>query len=97
MGEVALKSGETKQLITCIIKTINISFTEDDQNKTFHLPEENLHALTTAEELVDFMDFIHYTAEIDLARLNKNHIIREWSYMYNTMLKVFAGWKTGLD
>ena len=59
MGEVALKSGEIKQVITCTIKTINISFTEDDLNKTFQLPEVNLHAPATDEELVDFMDFIH--------------------------------------
>ena len=43
------------------------------------------------------MDLIHYSFEIDLARLNKKYVRREWSFLYDTMLKVFAGRKTGWD
>ena len=43
------------------------------------------------------MDFIPYAAEIDLSRRNKKHVRREWSFMYDIILKVFAGRKTGWD
>ena len=42
------------------------------------------------------MDLIHYSSEIDLARLNKKYV-REWSFLYDTMLKVFVRRKTWWD
>ena len=95
--EVALEICETKQVINCIIKEISISFSEYDINKTFNLLEENINAPATDEKLVDFLDLIHYAAKIDKARLNKKHVRREWSFVYDTMFKLFAGRKTGWD
>ena len=43
------------------------------------------------------MEFIHYEADIDLARLNKKHVRREWSFMFDSILKVFAGRKIRWD
>ena len=97
MEEVAMESGESKQIITCTIKIVCISFTDDDLNKTFNLPEENLSALSIDEEVVDFTEFINYAAEIDLAILNKKHVRREFSFMYDTILKVFVGRNTRWD
>ena len=77
MQEVASESGETKLFITCSIKTVAISFTEDDFNKYFNLPEDNICSLAIDEVLVDFLDLIHYAAEIDLVRLNKKYVMRE--------------------
>ena len=46
---------------------------------------------------MEFMGLIHYDADIDLARLNKNYVIREWRFMFDSMLKVFTGRKTCWD
>ena len=92
-----MESGETRQVVTCSIKIISISFTENDFNKAFTRLEENIFSSATDEALVNFMDLIHYASEIDLSRLNKKHFMREWSFMYDTMLKVFAGIKPGWD
>ena len=71
--------------------------TDEDFNKTFKLPKENVVPPAIDEELVDSMDLIHYASKIDLARLNKKYVRREWSFLYDTMLKVFDGRKTGWD
>ena len=94
--EVALENGESRQVIICNIKTMAMRITEEDFNQVFKIPEDVV-APSTDGELVDFMDLIHYSSEIDLARLNKKFVRREWSFLYDTMLKVFAGRKTGWD
>ena len=43
------------------------------------------------------MDLIHYSSEVDLARLKKKFVRREWSFLYDIILKVFAGRKTRWD
>lgn len=43
------------------------------------------------------MEFIHYTNIVDIARLNKKFVQREWWFMFDTILKVFTSKKTGCD
>ena len=87
--EIALESSESRQVIICNIKSIAMRIAEEDFNQTFKIPEEVV-APSTYEELMDFMDLIHYLSEIDLARLNKKFVRKEWRTLYDTMLKVFV-------
>ena len=92
--EVALESGEIKLRVTCIIKDVTILFSDEYFNKPLKLLEKNLHPVATEQELVEFMELFHYEVDIDLARLNKKYVRREWSFMFDSILKVFAGRKT---
>ena len=83
--EVALESGESKTIITYNIKNVSVSFNEDDVNKAFQLLEKNLSAPTTDEELIEFLDLIHYTLDINIKMFNKKHVRRECSFMYDSM------------
>ena len=66
-----MESGDTKLRVTCTIKDVTIIFSDEDFNKSLELPEEKLHLVATKQELVEFMELIHYEADIDLARLKK--------------------------
>ena len=95
--EVALDSGDSKLRVTCTIKDVSITFSDEDFNQALELLEENLHPVATEQELVEFTKLIHYEANIDLEILNKKHVKKEWSFMFESMLKVFAGRKTSWD
>ena len=41
--EVALESGDSMLRVTCTIKDVSITFSDEDFNKALELPEENLH------------------------------------------------------
>lgn len=92
--DVALVNGEENTIIACTIGTIFMYFDDMDINKALTLLEKNFQEPTTDAKLVDFLDFIHYFT-IDLTRLNKKFMHRELSYVFDTMLKVFTGRKTG--
>ena len=81
--EVALEIAETKFMVTCTIKNVIIISSDEDFNKSLELPEENLYHVAIEQELVEFMELIHYEVDIDLAILNKKHVIREWSFIFD--------------
>ncbi|KAL8115927.1 hypothetical protein AgCh_022428 [Apium graveolens] len=49
------------------------------------------------QELAKFMDFINYSEKIDLARLNKKYMRREWSLVFDFIIRAFTCRKTIYD
>lgn len=63
-------------------------------NKTLDLPHENLNV---EAELYDFFDLIHYEDKVKLGKIIKKHIRREWSFIFDTILRVLTCRNTGFD
>ena len=53
--------------------------------------------MPTQQELAEFMDFINYSERINLASLKKKHLRREWSFLFDSIVRVFTCRKTGYD
>ncbi|KAK1370292.1 hypothetical protein POM88_036384 [Heracleum sosnowskyi] len=81
--DIALGDGKTKLLITCEIKRTHIIFYATDVNKALQITEmddteEHFDREATDDELIMFLDFIHYTTTIDVGHIFKKNIKKEW-------------------
>ncbi|MGI4673430.1 hypothetical protein ACR2XN_28605 [Klebsiella pneumoniae] len=95
--EIALDNGETKIMVTCAIGGTSVSFDEMDVNKALGLAYENFDKEASEEQLRDFLEFIHYSSTLELGKINKKFIRKEWSFVYDTIIRVFSCRKTGFD
>ena len=91
------EDGTTNQVVSCTIKTVSITFNSADVNKALGLPNEGLVSPLSDDEIRTFLTFTNYNDKVDLARLNKKHLRREWSFMFDTIIRVFTCRKTGWD
>ena len=83
--------------VSCLIGGKHLHFGEREINQTFDLKTENHDAVTTDDQMVEFLEFIHYAAAIDMGKLNKKNVRREWSFLFDALQKVFLCRKTGCD
>lgn len=93
---IALVDWVTKPVINYKIKDVVIGFDASDINKALELLEDFAEEATNAQ-LTEFADFINYADTIDLVKINKKHVRKEWSFVYDTVLRVLVGQKTGFD
>ena len=91
------ENGTTDQVVSCTIKTVSITFNSADVNEALGLPNEGLVSPPSDDEIRTFLTFINYNDKVDLARLNKKHLRREWSFMFDTIKRVFICRKIGWD
>lgn len=76
-------------VVSCKIKNVDVVFDAMDMNNALGLATKDFVDVPTSQEITDFMDFINYDDTIDLARINKKHLRREWSFLFDTVLKSF--------
>lgn len=76
-------------VVSCKIKNVDVVFDAMDMNNALGLPTKDFVDVPTSQEITDFMDFINYDDTIDLARITKKHLRREWSFLFDTVLKSF--------
>ena len=81
----ALDDGSTKIEINCTIGERAFSFCTEEINKALNLPTTEFNAEATDEEMVEFLDFIHYEDTINLGKLNKKNVRREWSFLFDAL------------
>ena len=81
----ALDDGSTKIEINCSIGEKAFSFGADEINRALNLPTAEFNAEATYEEMVEFLDFIHYEDTINLGKLNKKNVRREWSFLFDAL------------
>ncbi|KAK1389794.1 hypothetical protein POM88_017972 [Heracleum sosnowskyi] len=95
---VMAKEDETSFLeIHCTVGGKELQFGEKEVNETFGFKTENHDAEANDQEMVDFMTLIKYADTIEMAKLNKKNVRREWSYLFDALQKVFMCRKTGWD
>lgn len=94
---VSLESAITSYIIYCKIQNKEITITTEDMNQARGLQQEAYDILATNAELEEFFDFIHYSDVINLGKLNKKNLRKEWSYVFATLLQVFTARKSSFD
>ena len=60
-------------------------------NKALELYLKKIFLLVATERTNGIHGLIHYAAEIDLSQAQQEACQKEWSFMFDTMLKVFGG------
>ncbi|KAK1384969.1 hypothetical protein POM88_022704 [Heracleum sosnowskyi] len=95
---VMAREDETSfQEITCTIGGKQLQFGEKEINEALGFKTEGHDAEANDTEMVAFMDLIKYADTIDMAKLNKKNVRREWSFLFDALQKVFLCRKTGWD
>ncbi|KAL8120267.1 hypothetical protein AgCh_017429 [Apium graveolens] len=61
------------------------------------LPTKNLVEVPTPDELIEFLDFINYSGRINLSSLNRTNLRKEWSFIFDSVVRAFTCRKTGYD
>ena len=84
-------------VVNCSIGGQPVEFNEQDMNQDLGIPTENVVEVPTQDELAEFMDFINYSERINLASLNKKYLRREWSFLFDYIIRAFTCRKTGYD
>ena len=84
-------------VINCTIKGQQVEILEDDVNKALGIPTDNLVEAPTQDELHEFMDFINYSERIKLASMNRKYLRREWSFLFDSVIRAFTCRKSGFD
>ncbi|KAK1374023.1 hypothetical protein POM88_030216 [Heracleum sosnowskyi] len=97
VSTMAKEDGTSFQEITCTIGGKQLQFGEKDINEALGFKVEGHDAEANDTEMVAFLDLIKYADEIDMAKLNKKHVRREWSFLFDALQKVFLCRKTGWD
>ncbi|KAL8091618.1 hypothetical protein AgCh_034031 [Apium graveolens] len=87
----------TSMVVTCTIGGQEIEFSAADVNTSLGLPTENYGEMPTADELSEFIDFINYSGSINLASLNRTNLRKEWSFVFDSVVRAFTCRKTGFD
>ena len=84
-------------MINCTIKGQQVEILEDDVNKALGIPTDKLVEAPTQDELYEFMNFINYHEKINLSSMNKKHLGREWSFLFDSVIRAFTCRKSGFD
>ncbi|KAL8088154.1 hypothetical protein AgCh_038070 [Apium graveolens] len=87
----------TPIVINCTIKGQQVEILEDDVNKALGIPTDKLVEAPTQDELCEFMEFINYSERINLVNMNKKYLRREWSFLFDSVIKAFTCRKSGFD
>ncbi|WOG85173.1 hypothetical protein DCAR_0104360 [Daucus carota subsp. sativus] len=67
-------------------------------NEALHLPNANFETLPTDEEIISMLNSIKYASEIShLGQVRRPYLRKEWSYFFDTLIKVFTGKCSGFD
>ncbi|KAK1386444.1 hypothetical protein POM88_014622 [Heracleum sosnowskyi] len=88
--EIALDDGQNKLQVNCTIKGMSMSFDIAAINEALNItPEEGkpFAKEATQTQLIEFMDFLHYTDSIILSKLTRNNIRKEWSFVFDTLIR----------
>ncbi|KAK1394320.1 hypothetical protein POM88_013376 [Heracleum sosnowskyi] len=97
VATMAKEDGTSFQEVSCTIGGKSFQFGEKEINEALGFKVEGHDTEASDGEMVAFLDFIKYADEIDMAKLNKKHVRREWSFLFDTLQKVFLCRKTGWD
>ena len=81
----------------CTIRGKHFQFGEKEINEALGFKVEGHDTEANDVEMVAFLDLIKYADEIDMAKLNKKHVRRKWSFLFDALQKVFLCRKTGWD
>ena len=94
---MALEDKTTKIMVSCQIGDKHLSFDANNINIALDLPTDKFDEDPTDQEISDFLDFINYNDTINLGTLNRKHVRREWSFLFDALQKVFSCRKSGWD
>ena len=64
------------------------------------LPENNCSSLASDEEVRQILSDINYVvtpSSVNLGEVSRRHLRREWSYFFNSIIKVFSGKVSNFD
>ena len=94
---MALEDKTTKIVVSYKIGDKHLSFDANNINIALDLPTDKFDEDPTDQEISDFLDFINYNDTINLGTLNRKHVRREWSFLFDALQKVFSCRKSGWD
>ena len=94
---MALEEKTIKIVVSCQIGDKHLTFDADTINVALDLSIDKFDEDPTDQEISDFLDFINYNDTINLGTLNRKHVRREWSFLFDTLQKVFSCRKSGWD
>ncbi|KAK1389973.1 hypothetical protein POM88_018151 [Heracleum sosnowskyi] len=97
VSTLAKEDGTSFQEVNCTIGDKLFQFGENEINEALGFKVEGHDTEANDAEMVAFLDLIKYADEIDMAKLNKKHVRREWSFLFDALQKVFLCRKTGWD
>lgn len=84
-------------MVNCKLKDVSIQFDPGDFNKALGVESEQFATTVLDNTLMEFFDFIKYTDVIELGKLNMKNLIREWSFLFGTLLMVFPWRMSSFD
>ena len=74
-----------------------VEISDDDVNAALGLPTKDFGEVSTTDELIEFMEFINYSGPITLSNLNRTNTRKEWSFVFDSVVRAFTCRKTGFD
>ncbi|KAL8155708.1 hypothetical protein AgCh_000928 [Apium graveolens] len=86
-----------KGFVKLLSESYLAEFNDQDVNRALGLPTENLVEVPTPDELTEFMNFINYGGRINLSSLNRTNLRKEWSFIFDSVVRAFTCRKTGYD
>ncbi|XP_074359054.1 uncharacterized protein LOC141698283 [Apium graveolens] len=92
-----MNDNSESMVVTCSIGGQSVEFNEQDVNAALGFLTVNLVDVPTQDELAEFMDFINYGGRINLASLNRTNLRKEWSFVFDSIVRAFTCRKTGYD
>ena len=84
-------------VVSCTIGGQRVEINDGDVNAALGLPTENFGEMPTPTELIEFMEFINYSGPIILSNLNRTNTRKEWSFVFDSVVRAFTCRKTGFD
>ncbi|KAL8135765.1 hypothetical protein AgCh_010402 [Apium graveolens] len=98
MARTVIHEDQSSSLVVnCQIKGQQVEITEADMNLALNIPTDKVVGIPTKEELYKFMDFINYSEKINLTRMNKKNLRREWSFLFDSVIRAFICRKSEFD
>ena len=82
----------SNDVVTFIIRDTQYRIDESVVRAALNCSSDNLVNLPSHEELVSFFTNINYQGPLDLTKLSKSNMVDEWSYFFDTFIKVFANY-----
>ncbi|KAK1400932.1 hypothetical protein POM88_000537 [Heracleum sosnowskyi] len=84
------EDGTHSYIIHYKFQEVTFTIDSEDMSKALDLFEDAFNPLVKDQQLTDFLDFIHYNDAIKIGNLNRKFLRKEWSFIFGTLLQVFA-------
>ena len=81
---------KNKRSFSFVIQGTTYTCTSRTISEALHLPLDNLEPLPSVNDLIQFFTDLHYQSNINLTKMFKTNLVREWDLIFDTLAKVFS-------